>query len=265
MKGVADTLFIPLTARIYVSKRFPEYFYDQMALSLQEHLPDDKIEKTSTEYMMMASVARYYNLDQMTRDFISRAAGPCNIINLGAGLETAYFRIKSETAVFYEIDLPEVIAGRRQVLGEQAREVLTGGDLFRPQEWAQGINTAWPSLLIVSGVFQYFHKTDILRLIGELKALFPRGELIFDAANQTGLRYANRYVKRTGNASAEMYFYVNSGHQFGEEAKVRLIDERPFFTAARQQLKHKLRLFTRIAMAVTDYTGRARIFHYRLG
>ena len=265
MKGVADTLFIPLTARIYVSKRFPEYFYDHMALSLQEHLPDDKIEQTSTEYMMMASVARYYNLDQMTRDFISRAAGPCNIINLGAGLETAYFRIKSETAVFYEVDLPEVIAGRRQVLGEQAREVLTGGDLFRPQEWAQGINTAWPSLLIVSGVFQYFHKTDILRLIGELKALFPRGELIFDAANQTGLRYANRYVKRTGNASAEMYFYVNSGHQFGEEAKLRLIDERPFFTAARQQLKQKLRLFTRIAMAVTDYTGRARIFHYRLG
>ena len=254
MKGVADTLFIPLTARIYVSKRFPEYFYDQAALSLQEHLPDDKIEKTSTEYMMMASVARYYNLDQMTRDFISRAAGPCNIINLGAGLETAYFRIKSETAVFHEIDLPEVIASRRQVLGEQAREVLTGGDLFRPQEWAQGINTAWPSLLIVSGVFQYFHKTDILR-----------GELIFDAANQTGLRYANRYVKRTGNASAEMYFYVNSGHQFGEEAKLRLIGERPFFTAARQQLKQKLRLFTRIAMAVTDYTGRARIFHYRLG
>ncbi|MFC2469734.1 MAG: class I SAM-dependent methyltransferase, partial [Negativicutes bacterium] len=34
MKGVADTLFIPLTARIYVSKRFPEYFYDKAALSL---------------------------------------------------------------------------------------------------------------------------------------------------------------------------------------------------------------------------------------
>ena len=27
-EGVADTRYIPLTARAYVSKRFPEYFYD---------------------------------------------------------------------------------------------------------------------------------------------------------------------------------------------------------------------------------------------
>lgn len=29
LQGVADTLFIPLVARIYVSRRFPEYFYDE--------------------------------------------------------------------------------------------------------------------------------------------------------------------------------------------------------------------------------------------
>ena len=33
-KGVADTLYIPLTARVYVSKRYPEYFYDEKALEL---------------------------------------------------------------------------------------------------------------------------------------------------------------------------------------------------------------------------------------
>lgn len=27
--GVEDTLFIPLMARNYVSKHFPEYFYDE--------------------------------------------------------------------------------------------------------------------------------------------------------------------------------------------------------------------------------------------
>lgn len=265
MKGVADTLFIPLTARIYVSKRFPEYFYDKAALSLQEHLPDSGIEKASTEYMMMASVARYYNLDQMTEDFIRRTGEPCNIINLGAGLETAYFRVKRGKALFYEMDLPEVIASRRQVLGEREGEKLIGGDLFRPDEWTAEIDTALPSLLIVSGVFQYFHKADILRLVSELKALFPKGELIFDATNQAGLSYANRYVKKTGNASAEMHFYVNSGRRFGAEAGIRLMDERPFFTAARKQLKGKLRLITRIFMAVTDQTGRARLFHYALG
>ena len=33
--GVADTLYIPLAARVYVSKRFPEYFFDPKSLELE--------------------------------------------------------------------------------------------------------------------------------------------------------------------------------------------------------------------------------------
>ena len=34
-EGVADTLYIPLAARVYVSKRFPEYFFDPKSLELE--------------------------------------------------------------------------------------------------------------------------------------------------------------------------------------------------------------------------------------
>jgi O-methyltransferase involved in polyketide biosynthesis len=60
----------------------------------------------------MASVARYYNLDAMTKNFLT-VHERCNIVNLGAGLETAYFRLNSQNAIFYEIDLQEVIDSRR--------------------------------------------------------------------------------------------------------------------------------------------------------
>ena len=43
LQGVADTLYIPLTARIQVSKRFPDFFYDETALALEKELPDDSI------------------------------------------------------------------------------------------------------------------------------------------------------------------------------------------------------------------------------
>lgn len=36
LKGVADTLYIPLTARINISKRFPDFFYDEKALELEK-------------------------------------------------------------------------------------------------------------------------------------------------------------------------------------------------------------------------------------
>ena len=34
-EGVANTLFVPLVARIAVSKEFPEYFKDEKALELE--------------------------------------------------------------------------------------------------------------------------------------------------------------------------------------------------------------------------------------
>lgn len=38
LDGVANTLYVPLYGRIYVSKKFPEYFYDEMALKIEENL-----------------------------------------------------------------------------------------------------------------------------------------------------------------------------------------------------------------------------------
>lgn len=108
LKGVVDTLYIPLTARINISKRFPDFFYDEKALELEKELPDDSIERNSGEYFYMASVCRYKVTDDMIRKFI-KSHDRCNIINLGAGLETAYYRIKPAKALFYEMDLPEVI------------------------------------------------------------------------------------------------------------------------------------------------------------
>lgn len=53
----------------------------------------------------------------MASEFITMNT-PCNVIYLGAGLESAYFRLRERLglgkAKFYEIDLPEVIETRRK-------------------------------------------------------------------------------------------------------------------------------------------------------
>ena len=144
--GVADTLYIPLTARIYVSKRFPDYFFDPKALELESAIPNASIQEKSNEYQMIASVARYDNLDEMVAAYA--AAHPtCNIVNLGCGLETQYWRLADRfpEARFYDMDLPEVIETRRQTLGEAERETLVPGDLFN-LKWADELDSSRPSL-----------------------------------------------------------------------------------------------------------------------
>ncbi|WP_257225329.1 class I SAM-dependent methyltransferase [Treponema parvum] len=303
--GVADTMLIPMAARIYASKRFPEYFYDETALSLEEKIPGETLEriwKSSSEYTMLASVARYHNFDEITKNFIA-AHEKCNIINLGAGLETAAFRLQAESvqttgmqaniiqadnlqaanvqtsgnhtvdirtagiytggAIFYEIDLPEVIELRKNILGKKGNETLIGADLFT-LKWAENIDASLPSLLVVSGVFQYFHEEKILSFLSDVKKRFPAGELIFDATNEIGIKYANKYVKKTGNASAHMYFYVNDCLAFAKKCDMELVERRTFYTAARKMLKRKLKLYTRIAMKACDDGGRTVILHLKL-
>ena len=76
--GVANTLFVPLAARIAVTKEFPGYFADQKALELEPFLTDDAA-KGASQYSNMASAARYFNMDRMVTAFaekyVTRAAG----------------------------------------------------------------------------------------------------------------------------------------------------------------------------------------------
>lgn len=45
----------------------------------------------------MASVCRYHVVDAIVKAFTERHEA-CNVVNLGAGLETSYFRLKPEKA-----------------------------------------------------------------------------------------------------------------------------------------------------------------------
>lgn len=96
------------------------------------------------------------------------------------------------------------------------------------------------------------------------KEAFACAELVFDATNTKGLEFANRYVKKTGNASALMHCAIDDPSAFAREAGCELLEVRPFYTSARRILKGKVNLYAKVAMAVTDRTGRAFLLHVRL-
>ena len=255
-EGVADTLYIPLTARIYVSEHFPEYFRDEKALSLKSEMPYEEIASKSSEYFQMAGACRFYNTDQMIKAFIDRN-GKCNVVNVGCGLETSFFRIKPDPAkaVFYEMDLPEVIEVRRKVLGESENEILIPGDMF-DYAWAESIDRKLPTLVMVIGVFQYFEEDKVIEFLKRLGKEFPGVEVVFDAMTGKAIKYANDYIKKTGNNDAQLHFSADNGKNIADKCGMKLVEERPFFGTARKQLKKKLKLYTRIAMKVVDEGGR---------
>lgn len=256
--GVEDTLYIPLVSRIYVSKRFPTFFYDEKALSLENYISADIIEKQSGEYECLASACRQYMMDKKITSFLQRNPSG-NVVFLGAGLETALYRLEKYQARFFQVDLPEVIALREKLLGKNAQEQLISGDMFA-LDWLKAVDTTLPTMLIVSGVFQYFYKENIVSMIQAVAAALPKGELVFDATNSKGLQFANQYVRKTGNKGAEMYFSVDDPNSFANETGTKLVSVDGFFREALQACV-SLKFRTRLFMYLADRWKRTMIIH----
>lgn len=263
--GIANTLYVPLVARINISKRFPEYFMDEKALELEQYLPQGA-DKGASEYSNMASVARYYNMDKTVTEF-AKSFTESNIVYLGAGFETAYDRLNDKLehrmVHWYETDLPEVIEARKKVFGQRKNETLIAGDMFK-MEWVKEIDNSLPTLLIVSGVFQYFHEEEVIAFIKACGKAFPQGEMLFDATSESGLKFTNWFIKRTGNASAIMYFGINDSKEFADKCGMQLLEEKGFFPDALQMLGKKLGLVTRISMKIAEKRKQVLILKLKL-
>ncbi len=262
--GVEDTLYIPLIARIEISKKFPQYFCDKKALSLENDLSLQAISHKSSEYSLMASTSRAVMMDKVVADFIARH-NKCNVVCIGCGLETMAWRLEksSQGAHFYEVDFPSVIENRERILGKRENETLIAGNA-NELNFAEHIDCTLPTIFVVAGVFQYFKEAEVIALIKKLKGEFVNAVLLFDATNSVGLKYAQSYVEKTGNNNAMMYFSIDDPREFAKKISSEFISVGGFYGKAREQLKGRLKLFTRVAMWVADSKSRTMILTYKL-
>ncbi len=126
---VEDTLFVPMLGRIYASENFPHILREK-AVELKENLPQNiKGQNTQTQYTLMAGAIRSTNMDRCIRDFMNRHLDGI-VVELGCGLETAFYRNDNGKTLWYEVDLPDVINYRNHLLGTQERDKTIAGDGF---------------------------------------------------------------------------------------------------------------------------------------
>ena len=107
---IARTLLIPLWCCATPCRANPRATYDPVAVDVLKQLDFDfsEIRRSFKEYGQVCCLAREMNIDRTVRDFLARHPEG-TIINLGCGLSTAVYRKPPAEAVWYDVDLPEVI------------------------------------------------------------------------------------------------------------------------------------------------------------
>lgn len=115
-------------------------------------------------------------LDQMVRAFLQRNPTAV-VVDLGAGLDPRQSRVDPPAGVdWYDVDFPEVIALRGEVLPGGVNSHPVGADLTHP-DWCTAIPADRPAMVIADGLMPFLTRADVLTLLNRVTAHFPSGEL----------------------------------------------------------------------------------------
>lgn len=259
---VEDTLYVPMLGRIYASEHCRNILYDKKALELKNLLPEGLAgNDTQTQYTYLASASRSANVDRYVKNFLERKPDGI-IVQIGCGLETTWYRNDNGHTLWYGVDLPPVIAYRRELLPETGREKYIPGDAFA-KDWIEEIRAehpAEPVLVIASGLFYYFPEEDVQEAV---RMLLNYGdvELLFDAVNKSGMMMMRKkHMKTVGHEDAKMFFFVDSAAEFAAKTDPRLtvLAEEMFY---RRISKKGLKLSTKASMALSDLLGMVKMVH----
>ena len=128
------------------------------------------------------------------------------VVNLGCGLDDTFRKCDNGKCKGYNIDMPDVIAVRNELLPESERERNLAFDL-NDETWMDEIDCSSGAVLFASGVFYYFKTEDVRALFQKMAKRFPGAVLVFDSCNRRGAKMMTKtWLKEAGIADVDAFF-----------------------------------------------------------
>jgi O-methyltransferase involved in polyketide biosynthesis len=192
--NVQKTMFLPMWGRAFESKKAHPLLVDKTALEIIEKVDYDfsTITQNLSELTQLAWILRSIAIDETIKKFLKKYP-KATIVNLGCGLDTTFDRIDNGSLTWYDLDLPDVIALRKNFIQESERRKFIACS-FLDQGWLKEITVIENVLFIAAGVFYYFEENQIRDFLIHLADSFPGCEIFFDVSSPYGVKVANKKV-----------------------------------------------------------------------
>ena len=211
---VQETLVIPLYSRKLCTELYPNLFQDETAVRLIDQIDYDFSEAEKDSHGLMQRFGslevamRQNDLAFEVRDYLKSHPNAA-VVNLGCGLDSTGKSCDSGSCKIYNLDFPNVIAVRNELLPSGDREQNIPCDL-NDTAWFSKIDATGGAIFFASGVFYYFLTEQVKALVQRMADAFPSGVLVFDAANRTAVKMiAKTWLKSAKIQDVGAYFAVS--------------------------------------------------------
>ncbi len=130
------------------------------------------------------------------------------VVNLGCGLDDTGRSCDNGSCKIYNLDFPEVISVRNELLPAGEREKNVACDL-NDFSWFKEIDASNGAVFFAAGVFYYFLGEQIRSLITDMAKAFPGGKIVFDAAGKSAVKLMLKtWIKDAKIRDVGAYFSV---------------------------------------------------------
>ena len=211
---VQETLIIPLFARKVCSELYPNLYRDETSIRLIDEIDYDfsEAERKSRSLMQrfgsLEVAVRQNDLAWEVRDYL-KSHPTAAVVNLGCGLDSTGRACDNGSCKIYNLDFPDVIAVRNELLPAGEREENIPCNL-NDTAWFSQIDASGGAVFFASGVFYYFLTEQVKALAQAMAGTFPGGVLVFDAANRTAVKMiAKTWLKSAKIKDVGAYFAVS--------------------------------------------------------
>lgn len=264
LSGVAETLLITLYIRAMESQRPDALIKDEKAVALVRQLGNafDRIQQVKMdEDDKLTLILRNRQFDRYVRDFLARHPDSI-VVHLGCGLDARFERVDNGIVEWYDLDLPDVIELRRQLIGDEGKRYHLLGRSAFDSAWLNAVLNPrqCPILCLAEGVLMYFKEEQVKSLVLMLRDHFPGAELVIDAFSPFLVRANNLRMLLT-RFGVRYYWGLRRGQELESWGKgIRLLDEWGYFDEPEPRLDH-IRWMQHIPLLARVL----RIYHYQLG
>ena len=212
---VQETLIIPLFARKVCSELYPNLYRDETSIRLIDEIDYDfsEAERKSRSLMQrfgsLEVAMRQNDLAWEVRDYL-KSHPTAAVVNLGCGLDSTGRACDNGSCKIYNLDFPDVIAVRNELLPAGEREENIPCNL-NDTAWFSQIDASGGAVFFASGVFYYFLTEQVKALVQAMAGAFPGDVLVFDAANRTAVKMiAKTWLKSAKIKDVGAYFAVSN-------------------------------------------------------
>ena len=161
LTSIPETMLIPLWAKATEYNHPRPILSDPFAAEMIGQVDYDFTKFKGAKMSQVGVCVRAKLIDDETKEFLAQHPDAV-VIQLGAGIDARYQRLgKPNVGHWYDLDLPEVIAIRRQLLPETEKNTYLSLSLF-DEEWIKTVKKHnAPVLIILEGVLMYFDEEQV--------------------------------------------------------------------------------------------------------